>query len=90
MQHQEFSAKTLQKAKSKCVADTEARPSWCRERFWQRELLGKESFNGGLMRGQISPRMGVIIAYMALLHLAVLMCFTRHHSTPDCVVHFLP
>ena len=42
------------------------------------------------MRGQISPRMGAVIAYVALLHLAVLMCFTRHHSTPDCVVHSLP
>jgi hypothetical protein len=90
MQHQECSAKILQKAKSKCLADTEARPSWCREKSWQRELLGKDTFSGGLMRGQISPRMGVIIAYVALLHLAVLMCFTRHHSTPDCGLRSLP
>ena len=61
-----------------------------REESWQRQLLGKEAMNGALMRGQISPRMGVIITYLALLHLAVMMCFTRHHSTPDCRIHSLP
>ena len=59
----------------------------CRDNSWQRQLLGKE---GGLTKGHISPRMGVIIAYLALLHLAVMMCFTRHHSAPDCLLHTLP
>ena len=59
----------------------------CREQSWQRQLLGKE---GGLAKGHISPRMGVIIAYLALLHLAVMMCFTRHHNAPECIQHTLP
>ena len=59
----------------------------CREYGGQRQVLGKE---GGLAKGHISPRMGVIIAYLALLHLAVMMCFTRHHSAPDCTQHSLP
>ncbi|CAK0744384.1 hypothetical protein CVIRNUC_001543 [Coccomyxa viridis] len=67
-----------------------SRASYAREESWQRQLLGKEAMHGALMRGQISPRMGVIIAYLALLHLAVMMCFTRHHSTPDCRMHSLP
>ena len=57
----------------------------CREESWQRQLMGKEVMNGALMRGQISARMGVIITYLALLHLAVMMC-SRDITVPQTAV----